>query len=109
MASRCRTNPNAKHGRRVRHDQFEAHRERHRHRMRDPKVQERYKARLHYGETQFAFIKQWMNLRQFLLRGIDRVRQEWLWSCTAFNLNKLIGFWRKICAGNAENAAETTR
>jgi transposase len=109
MASRCRTNPNAKHGRRVRHDQFEAHRERHRQRMRDPKVQERYKARLHYGETQFAFIKQWMNLRQFLLRGIDKVRQEWLWSCTAFNLKKLMGFWRQICAGSGEIAAEMER
>jgi transposase len=109
MASRCRPNPNAKNGRRVRRDEYEAHRERHRQKMRDPKVQERYKARLHYGETQFAFIKQWMNLRQFLLRGIDKVRQEWLWSCTAFNLKKLMGFWRTICAGNGENAAEIER
>ena len=107
MGARCRVNPNAKNGRRVRHDQFEADRERHRQKMRDPNVQERYKARLHYGETQFAFIKQWMNLRQFLLRGIERVRQEWLWSCTAYNLRKLMGFWGEICAaggGNAEKA-----
>ncbi len=107
MASCCRPNPNAKNGRRVSHDEFSTHRKRHRKRMRDPKVEERYKARLHYGETQFAFIKQWMNLRQFLLRGIDGVRQEWLWSCTAFNLKKLMSFWGEVCACNGENRTKT--
>jgi transposase len=106
LASRCRKDPNAKNGRRVNHDEFKAHRERHREKMRDPTVEERYKVRLHYGETQFAFIKQWMNLRQFLLRGIDGVRQEWLWSCTAYNLKKLMGSWGEICASNGENAIE---
>ena len=105
MASRCRPNPNARNGRRVRHDQYEAKRERHRQKMREAAIQERYTARLHYGETQFAFIKQWMNLRQFLLRGIDNVRQEWLWSCTAFNLSKLMRLWRQICAESGEHVA----
>ena len=108
LASRCRTNPNAKSGRRVRHDQFEKQRQRHREKMRDPNVRERYNRRLHYGETQFAFIKQWMNLRQFLLRGIENVRQEWLWSCTAYNLKKLMGCWLEICAHDAKKTVKTT-
>ena len=46
--------------------------------------------RLHAGETPFAVIKAAMGLRQFLLRGLDHVKTEWLWACTAFNLAKLI-------------------
>lgn len=49
-----------------------------------------YRRRSWVAETPFAFIKQWMGLRQFLLRGLDKVRTEWLWACTAFNLRKLM-------------------
>jgi len=30
-----------------------------------------------------------MGIRQFLLRGLEKVRTEWLWACTAYNLKKL--------------------
>ncbi|MCK4341782.1 MAG: hypothetical protein KAY37_15300 [Phycisphaerae bacterium] len=30
-------------------------------------------------------LKQILGLRQFLLRGLDKVKTEWLWACTAFN------------------------
>jgi hypothetical protein len=30
-----------------------------------------------------------MNFRQFLLRGRDKVRIEWNWAATAYNLRKL--------------------
>ena len=42
------------------------------------------------AETPNAVIKQVMGLRQFLHRGLEKVRTEWLWACTAFNLGKLI-------------------
>ena len=45
------------------------------------------------GETQFAVLKAAQDLRRFLLRGHDGARQEWLWGCTAFNLNKLVRLW----------------
>jgi len=106
IASLCRPNPKAKNGRRVNHDEFRAHRQRHREKMRASEVKERYKARLHYGETHFGFIKQWMHLRQFLLRSIEGVRQEWLWSCTAYNLKKLMGFWGEACACSDKNAPQ---
>ena len=44
----------------------------------------------HLAETQNGFIKQVIGLRQFLLRGLDKVRTEWLRACTAFNIRKLI-------------------
>ena len=39
-----------------------------------------------------AVIKQVMGLRRFLLRGVDKVRTEWRWACTAFNLQKLVRY-----------------
>ena len=35
-----------------------------------------------------------MGLRQFLLRGLEKVKTEWRWACTAFNLGKLVARWR---------------
>ena len=49
-----------------------------------------YARRKWIAETPFGLIKQWMGLRQFLLRGLEKVRAEWLWTCTAFNLAKLL-------------------
>ena len=42
------------------------------------------------GERPFAVIKQTMGARQFLTRGLARVKQEWLWLATAFNLKRLL-------------------
>lgn len=42
------------------------------------------------AEHPFAMIKHHMGLRQFLHRGLDRVRQEWQWAVTAFNLFRLL-------------------
>ena len=49
-----------------------------------------YAHRMHGAETPFAHIKQVMGVRQFLLRGLENVRTEWRWVCTAFNLQKLL-------------------
>ena len=27
-------------------------------------------------------------MRRFLLRGLEKVRTEWLWGCTAYNMRK---------------------
>ena len=42
-------------------------------------------------EPVFGQIKQGRGLRQFLLRGLDRVKAEWLLICTGHNLLKLFG------------------
>jgi len=74
----------------VSRDQHEPLREAQAARMASERGREVYGRRAWIAETPFAFIKTWMGLRQFLLRGTTKVRTEWLWSCTAFNLHKLI-------------------
>ncbi len=64
-------------------------------RMKTEEAQKRYKVRAHKGETPFAVIKACFNMRRFLLRGIEGVRQEWRWASTAFNLHRLILMMRR--------------
>jgi transposase len=49
----------------------------------------RYRLRKQIVEPVFGQIKQARGFRQFLLRGIDKVRAEWAMICTAHNLTKL--------------------
>jgi transposase len=49
----------------------------------------RYRLRKQVVEPVFGQIKQARGFRQFLLRGLDKVRAEWSLICTAHNLNKL--------------------
>lgn len=95
------------HGRTVTRDDYTEHRERHRQRMAEPAAKEAYRRRLHAGETPFAYIKQVLGLRQFLLRGLPKVETEWLWACTTHNLMKLlrhIGTQRTRSASQPVNA-----
>lgn len=105
LAKRCHGNVKTNRGRRVTRDGYEAIRRRHSDRMQEVDARERYKRRLHFGETPFAVLKAALDLRRFLLRGIEGVRQEWLWGCTAFNLKKLIGLWRGLRALLTETVA----
>jgi transposase len=49
----------------------------------------RYRLRKQIVEPVFGQIKQTRGFRQFLLRGIEKVRAEWAMICTAHNLLKL--------------------
>lgn len=80
----------AKNGRQVTRDVNEGEREALAAKMATEASQATYARRFHAGEVPFAVIKRIMGLRQFLLRGLERVRTEWLWTCTAFNLMKLL-------------------
>jgi transposase len=80
----------AVHGRTISRDEFTELRELHGKRMADPAAKAAYKRRLHAGETPFAHIKHVMGLRQFLLRGLEKVQTEWLWACTAYNVTKIV-------------------
>lgn len=74
----------------VSHDQHDAVRTAAAARMNTPRGRAAYARRAHLAETPNAVIKQVMGLRQFLHRGLEKVRREWWWACTAFNLGKLI-------------------
>jgi transposase len=89
LAAVCR-DPNAKRGRTVQRDQYEPSRERMARKMNSPEGQATYARRMHMAETPFGHIKWVMGVRQFLLRGLEKVRSEWLWVCTAYNLKKLL-------------------
>ncbi len=49
----------------------------------------RYRLRKQIVEPVFGQIKQARGFRQFLLRGLEKVRAEWAMICTAHNLAKL--------------------
>lgn len=49
----------------------------------------RYRLRKQVVEPVFGQIKQARGFRQFLLRGIDKVKAEWAFICTVHNLRKL--------------------
>ena len=49
----------------------------------------RYRLRKQIVEPVFGQIKQERGFRQFLLRGVEKVRAEWAMICTAHNLVKL--------------------
>ncbi len=63
-----------------------------------------YRQRNWMAETPFVIIKALMNLRQFLTRRIDKVKTEWLWACTGFNLAKLVRRLAELRAEVGQNA-----
>jgi len=71
-------------------DAYEDLRDQSRARTQTPLGRELSKRRLSYTEGVFGLIKSCMGLRQFLLRGLEKVRTEWLWACTAYNLKRLV-------------------
>ena len=81
-------------------EQHEELREAMDHRMASSVGKKIYRQRSWIAETPFATIKGGMNVRQFLTREIDKVRTEWLWACTSFNLSKLV---RRIAELRAES------
>jgi len=76
--------------RRVVRDEFEEYRQSAMRRLKSPQGKEIYKHRSWICETPNGIIKTRMKLRQFLLRGLEKVETEWFWACTSFNISKLI-------------------
>jgi transposase len=56
-------------------------------------LRSRYRLRKQTAEPVFGAIKQARGFRQFLLRGLHKVRAEWSLLCTAHNLLKLALAW----------------
>ena len=94
LAAMCLSG-NAKQ-RQVGHEQHEAKRAAHAEKMSTEEAKKKYSRRRHAGERPFALIKSHFGARQFLTRGLDRVRNEWLWLTSSFNLHRLL---RLIASG----------
>lgn len=80
--------------RQINREQHAAHQERHAQHMARSESQEIYKLRRHATERPFAVIKQQYGFRQFLCRGLETVKNEWLWALATFNLERLISLIR---------------
>jgi len=89
LAARCIAATNTA-GRTVRRDIHTPERERLAAKMQTPEAQAIYDQRMRIAETPFGLIKQVLGLRQFLLRALEKVRVEWLWTCTTVNVFKLL-------------------
>jgi transposase len=89
LATFCLSGRNQR-GRTITRDEYEEVRERTASRMQNESSRAIYNQRSRIAETPFGIIKSIMGLRQFLLRGLDKVKTEWLWTVTAFNLAKLV-------------------
>jgi transposase len=101
----CR-DPKSQRGRSVSRDPHEPLREQMCERLKSVEGKAIYGRRMHTAETPFGHIKAVMGVRQFLLRGLEKVRTEWLWVCTAYNLKKLLADVGKLRAVLACVAAE---
>ncbi len=104
LASAC-LSPKSKHGRTIRRDQYEQVRERTAARMSTAAARKLYNQRPRIAETPFGILKLVMGFRQFLLRGLEKVKTEWLWAVTAFNLMKLSREIGKLRAEFSKTAA----
>jgi transposase len=68
-------------------------------RMATDEGQEIYKARAPGIEGVFGFIKAALGIRRFTVRGLENVRTEWTWICTAYNLKKLLALEARSASG----------
>ena len=77
-------------------------------RMRSEEARRRRDLRSHLAEGAFAVLKQVMGVRQFLLRGLEKVRLEWTWAALALNLRKMAARWRQKVQALAVRAPAAT-
>ena len=96
LAAEC-LDAKAKRGRTVTRDGYEPWRERMYAKLQTEEGRKTYHRRMHVGETPFAIIKGILAVRRFLLRGLEKVRTEWRWVCTAYNLRKLLTTLAALC------------
>lgn len=100
LAEKCLA-ADSKGKRTITRDAFAEVRERTAIRMSTPEARALYNRRPQIAETPFGILKAVMGIRQFLLRGLDKVKTEWMWAVTAFNLMKLaraIAIMRAECS-----------
>ena len=104
LASDC-LSTTTKRGRTITRDEYEEVRERTAARMSLESSRELFRRRSWIAETPFGILKSVMGVRQFLLRGLEKVQTEWTWSVTAFNLGKLVREVARLRAEFAKLAA----
>lgn len=85
----------SKHGRIIKRKDVDPILRAHRAKMETDEARDFMKQRPHVVEAVFGIMKTCQGARRFLMRGIDKVRQEWHLLCASFNLRKLYKNWAR--------------
>jgi transposase len=107
VAAQCVKGKKAQH-RTILRDQHQSVREQTAMRMASEQGQEIYRQRAPVVEGVFGIVKHNMGIRQFLLRGREKVRIEWNWISAAFNLGKLLAQGHARKAKSPNNGPDTS-
>jgi transposase len=84
----------------IRRDEHEEPRQRMVKHMASDDAKKQFNRRSFIAETPFAYLKAILGLRQFRHCDIEKVDQEWRWSCLSLNVKKLVRAikrWQKLC------------
>ena len=102
LASRClaprRKGEGPPSRRTVRRDEHTEVRNRTADRMATPEGRAIFNRRSGIAETPFGYLKGVLGLRQFRHQGLDKVEQEWRWSCLSLNIKKVVTALRVLPA-----------
>lgn len=90
LRAKCFTNNRNQYGRRIECGVHEQAKQSHMRRMQSETSRSKYARRAAVTERPFALIKQHFGAREFLVRGLEKVRCEWQWLCIAHNLHRLL-------------------
>lgn len=74
----------------INRDEYDGVRQRMADRLKSEAGKKAYARRWPVAEGRFGVIKSVMGVRQFLLRGLKKVRMEWDWTVTAYNLRVMV-------------------
>lgn len=83
----------SKSGRTVENTKEEALINRYKEQEKKENWKEKLKERGKIIEPVFGCIKWAMGIRRFTVRGLENVKEQWSFICSAYNLKKIYGFW----------------
>lgn len=90
LRSKCFKNSRNQYGRRIECGVHEKSKQAHVRRMQSGESREKYSRRAAVTERPFGLIKSHFGVREFLVRGLEKVRCEWQWLCAAHNIHSLL-------------------
>lgn len=90
LRAKCFKNSRNQYGRRIENGPHERVTQAHTAKMQSEESREKYARRAAVTERPFALIKRGFGVREFLVRGLSKVRAEWCLLCIAHNLHRLL-------------------
>lgn len=94
LRAKCFKNSRNQYGRRIENGKHERVKQAHTAKMQTDRSRKKYARRAAVTERPFALIKRGFGVREFLVRGLDKVRAEWTLLCIAHNLHRLLSLSR---------------